>query len=447
MTTRVRLPNQWRPRPHQKPLWTYLERGGRRAVEVAHRRWGKDDVALHWTAVASQERVGTYWHMLPEAAQARKAVWEAVNPHTGKRRIDEAFPRELRATTREQEMFIRFKNGSTWQVVGSDNFNSLVGSPPIGLVLSEYALANPAAWSYLRPILLENGGWALFIYTPRGNNHGKALLDSAKESAGWFADISPVSLTKAIPKEALDEELREMMRENGADQGKALFRQEWECSFDAAIIGAYYVGEMDAAEEGGRIRNVPYDPALPVNTYWDIGIDDATAVWFEQQLGAEIRMIEYQEWTQQPLTAIAGEVAAKGYVYGEHVFPHDIRAREMTTGRTREEVMKALLGRGVVVAPMQLIADGINAVRTILPKMWFDRVKCAKGLDAMRNYRKRYDEKRRTFEEHPHHDWASHGADAMRQKGTTHRDRMIDRNERRERYGKAGRRKASAWAA
>lgn len=440
----IQLPNGWQPRDYQRPLWDYLENGGKRAVEVAHRRWGKDEIALHRTAVAAHERVGTYWHMLPEAAQARKAIWEAVNPHTARRRIDEAFPLELRDTTREQEMFIRFKNGSTWQVVGSDNFNSLVGSPPVGLVLSEYALANPAAWSYLRPILLENGGWALFIYTPRGNNHGRALLDSAKASPGWHAEVSPVSMTKAIPAAALEEELREMMRENGPDQGRALFKQEWECSFDAAIVGAYYVGELDQAEQAGRITAVPHDPALPVRTYWDIGIDDATAVWFEQQLGSEIRMIEYQEWTQQPLTAIAKEVAAKPYHYAEHIFPHDVRAREMTTGRTRQEVMEALLGN-VTVAPMLEVADGINAVRTLFPKMWFDRVNCAKGLEALRNYRKRYDEKKRTFENHPHHDWASHGADAMRQKAVTHKDRMQERDTGRDRY--KGRGRASSWAA
>src|SRR3712207_6376859 len=137
----IRLPYAWSPRPYQRGLWSYLEQGGRRAVEVAHRRWGKDEVALHWTAVAAHQRVGAYWHMLPEAAQARKAIWDAVNPHTGKRRIDEAFPPVLRETTREAEMFIRMDNGSTWQVVGSDNFNSLVGSPPIGLVASEHALA------------------------------------------------------------------------------------------------------------------------------------------------------------------------------------------------------------------------------------------------------------------------------------------------------------------
>jgi phage terminase large subunit len=414
-------------------------------VIVAHRRWGKDEIALHRTAVAAHERVGTYWHMLPEAAQARKAIWNAINPHTGMRRIDEAFPQELRASQNDNEMFIRFKNGSTWQVVGSDNFNSLVGSPPCGVVFSEYAIANPASWGILRPILLENGGWALFIYTPRGNNHGRMLLDSAKESPRWYAEVSPVSQTQAIPKDALDEELREMMRENGPDQGRALFKQEWECSFDAAVVGAYYVGELDEAEQAGRVTGVPYDPALPVRTYWDLGIDDATAVWFEQQLGSEIRMIKYQEWTQQPLTAIAREVAAEPYIYAEHVLPHDVRVREMTTGRTRLEVMETLLGK-ITVAPMTQVVDGINAVRTIFPKMWFDRVGCAKGLEALRNYRKRYDEKRRTFENHPHHDWASHGADALRQKAITHVDRMQERDGARDRY-KGRRRGASSWAA
>lgn len=162
----IELPNGWEPRPYQLPLWQYLEHGGKRADVAAHRRWGKDDVALHWTACAAIQRPGTYWHLLPEAAQARKAIWDAVNPHTGKKRIDEAFPPEIRARKREQEMIIELVNGSTWQVLGSDNYNSLVGSPPVGVVLSEWALAKPDAWTYLRPILAENGGWAIFIWTP-----------------------------------------------------------------------------------------------------------------------------------------------------------------------------------------------------------------------------------------------------------------------------------------
>jgi hypothetical protein len=154
----IELPAGWAPRGYQKKLWQYLEHGGKRADVAAHRRWGKDDIALNRAACAAFERVGTYWHMLPEAAQARKAIWDAINPHTGRRRIDEAFPKELRANTREQDMLIRFVNGSTWQVLGSDNYDSLVGSPPVGVVFSEWALAKPDAWTYTRPILAENGG-------------------------------------------------------------------------------------------------------------------------------------------------------------------------------------------------------------------------------------------------------------------------------------------------
>jgi hypothetical protein len=172
----IRLPhNNWRPRPYQQDLWKYLEKNGKRAVAIWHRRAGKDEVCLHWSAVAAHTRVGVYWHMLPEANQARKAVWDAVNPHSGLRRINEAFPRELRESTRETDMAIRFKSGSLWQLVGSDNYNSLVGSPPVGVVFSEFALADPSAWGYLRPILAENNGWALFITTPRGRNHASTF--------------------------------------------------------------------------------------------------------------------------------------------------------------------------------------------------------------------------------------------------------------------------------
>jgi hypothetical protein len=136
------IPACWTPRPYQMPLWRYLERGGLRADVAAHRRWGKDEVALNWAAVAAQSKPGAYWHLLPEASQGRKAIWDAVNPHTGRRRIDEAFPKALRAATRDGDMMIRFNNGSTWQVCGSDNYNSLVGAPPVGVVFSEWALAN-----------------------------------------------------------------------------------------------------------------------------------------------------------------------------------------------------------------------------------------------------------------------------------------------------------------
>jgi hypothetical protein len=188
----IELPHNWTPRIYQGRLWNYLLRGGTRAIDIAHRRWGKDEVALHWSAIAAHDRVASYWHLLPQASQARKAIWDAINPHTGKRRIDEAFPQALRKRTREQDMFIEFKSGSTWQVLGSDNFNSLVGSPPAGIVMSEWALCNPAAWAYLKPILDENGGWAIFITTPRGKNHAHAMYQMAKANPKWFAEVSNV---------------------------------------------------------------------------------------------------------------------------------------------------------------------------------------------------------------------------------------------------------------
>lgn len=254
----IRLPNNWAPRDYQYPLWEYLEGGGRRAVAIWHRRAGKDDVCLHWTAKAATLRVGTYWHMLPEASQARKAIWEAVNPHTGKRRIDEAFPQAIRSTTREQEMMIRLFNGSTWQVVGSDNWNSLVGSPPVGLVYSEWALADPTSWAYLRPILAENGGWVLFITTPRGDNHAKTMYELSLKSEGHFAQLLPADKTGVFTPEQLESELLEYVQEYGKTRGEALFNQEFMVSFSPAFAGKAVYPEFD------RDAHVADKPLLPI---------------------------------------------------------------------------------------------------------------------------------------------------------------------------------------
>lgn len=224
---------------------------------VAHRRWGKDDVCLHWSATAQAQKPGTYWHMLPEAAQARKAIWEAINPHTGQRRIDEAFPPEIRETTRDQEMLIRTKFNTTWQVVGSDNYDSLVGSPPIGVVFSEWALAKPDAWAYIRPILAENGGWALFIFTPRGKNHGKTSYDLAVEEPSWYSEISTAYDTTVFSPDQLEAERRELIKQYGASRGEALFRQEYLCSFDEAFSGKTVYPEFD------QNLHVAKSPLLP----------------------------------------------------------------------------------------------------------------------------------------------------------------------------------------
>ncbi|HEX2725837.1 MAG TPA: hypothetical protein VHN20_08470, partial [Beijerinckiaceae bacterium] len=403
----------WQPRAYQKAVWRYFEGGGKRACCVWHRRAGKDEFCLHLAAIKAHERPATYWHMLPEAAQARKAIWQAINPHTGRRRIDEAFPLPLRSFTRENEMMIGFKSGSTWQVVGSDNFNSLVGSPPAGVVFSEYSLANPSAWSYLRPILAENGGWAAFIYTPRGPNHGQDLYNDARANKDvWFAERLTVDDTGAIPPATLAQERREMIANHG-DRGEALFAQEYYCSFTAAIIGAYYGREMEEAEKAGRIRAGVYDPTIEVHTAWDIGLSDHTAIWFYQQHGLDIRLVDFYCANGFGLDHYAKVLQSKGHKYGRHYWPHDGANGEWGSGKTRIETANGLGLNPLIVRKMP-VEDGINACRKILPRCWFDRDKCAEGVKALQLYQREWDDDRKVFYERPLHDFASHPADAFR---------------------------------
>lgn len=407
------LPNNWNPRAYQIPAWQALERGVKRVLLLWHRRAGKDDVCLHWAATQAMQRVGNYWHMLPEYAQARKSVWDAVNPHTGRKRIDEAFPLEIRKRTRSQDMFIEFVNGSTWQLVGSDTYNSLVGSPPVGVTASEWALADPAAWAYLRPILRENGGWAVFITTPRGRNHVHRMFEGAKDDPDWFVQRLTARDTGTLTADELEKERQEYIREYGADDGDNLFAQEYLCDFDAAIIGAYYAKLMRAVEQDGRMTRVPYEPLSLVHTAWDLGLSDSTAIWFFQIVGKEIRVIDYLENSGQPLDWYVGELYKKPYRYGDDFLPHDARARELQTGRSRQETLESL-GRRVQIVPNMSVADGINAVRTVLPRCWIDRERCQLGADALSQYRREWDQQRKIYHDRPFHDWTSHAADAFR---------------------------------
>jgi phage terminase large subunit len=411
----IQLPaNNWFPREYQQPLWSYLEGGGKRAAVFWHRRAGKDACCLHWAAVAAHQRKGNYWHMLPEYAQARKAIWTAVNPITGVRIIDECFPKQVRKTTREDQMFIEFLNGSSWQVLGSDRYDSLVGSPPVGVVFSEWALANPAAWDYIRPILADNDGWALFITTPRGRNHALKLLELARSNSDWFAEVLTVDQTRAISQKVLEGERRELMALWGEDEGERLFDQEYNCSFTSPVRGSYYGKVLARIEGAGHIRNLPYDSRYPVVTAWDLGIGDATAIWFVQTIASEVRVIDFYQATGQGLDHYAKILRMKPYSYLEHLLPHDAEARELGTGKTRQETLKRLdIGR-IRVIPQQRVDDGINAVRTLLEHCYFDQVKCEKGLDALRSYHCDFDERNNTIRRTPVHDWASHPADAFR---------------------------------
>lgn len=438
---RVLLPNNWKPRADQMRLWMYLEQGGTRADECAHRRWGKDDVSLHWTAVAAHKRIGTYWHMLPEAAQARKAIWDAINPKTGKRRIDEAFPLELRASTRNDDMFIRFKNGSSWQVIGSDNYNSLVGSPPIGVVFSEWALAQPAAWTYLRPILRENGGWAVFIWTPRGKNHATRAFEAREKDPTWFTERMPAAirvdgekvdhfpkspdafrpLTPVFTAAGLWQELKEMIEEAESEaEGLARFNQEYLVDFDAPVPGAYFGEQMLAAVREGRIGYVPYDPRFPVSTSWDLGMDDYTAIWFWQRISrTRINAIYYYETSGLGFDdGMGGGIVPEAFAprsswkFDFHYLPHDVTVRELGAGgRSRRETLMGLGIRPIRVGVQRAPEERIAAVRKLLPLVHFDKENTAAGVDHLKQYRKRWNPLLLQFGG-PLHNEHSHGADA-----------------------------------
>lgn len=446
----------WSPRKHQRRIWSYLENGGRYAYQIAHRRWGKDDVALRWTSVAAFQRTGSYWHLLPEAAHARKAIWSAINPHTGMRRIDEAFPQALRKTTREQEMFIEFKNGSTWQVGGSDRYNTLVGSSPAGVVFSEWALANPAAWAYVRPILLENGGWAAFITTPRGHNHAERMLKAARNMEGAFADVSTANQTGIFDAASLEMERQSLIAEYGPEFGQAIFDQEYMCSFEAAVMGSYYASWIASVKAEGRICNVPVEADLPVHFAFDLGRTDDTSIWpfqvpwkaihvngFHSSNGHDVAF--YLDWLWKWL-------GARNATLGKLYLPHDAKAKTLASGgkSVQEQLVngatdkdgRKIPGVGwdhVEIVPSLSVQDGIQAVREMLPRCWFD-TSCdddsagISGIDALAQYRREYDEDRKVFVEKPLHDWCSNPADGFRMLAVSYKTEKVTQPKPRTRF-------------
>lgn len=439
----IRLPNNWAPRAYQEPAWDYLENGGRYASLWWHRRAGKDDVCLHRAAVASQERIGNYWHMLPQASQSRKAIWHAVDPRTGKRRIDTAFPDRMRKKTLENEMFIEFKNGSTWQVIGSDNYQALVGTPPVGIVFSEWSKAHPFAWAYLSPILLENGGWAVFITTPMGKNHAFNTHESFRQDPDCYTETLTALDTDVFTEGDLAGEKQRYIDIYGHTLGTAMYEQEYMCSAEAAVLGAVYAEEIAAIRAEGRIFDFLMAPA-PVYTAWDLGRTDATAIWWFQVVAGEIRVLDYTEDSLKDIDCYVERIRGRkiendvaewayghhkirwgaeiegikhriGYDYKMHFLPHDAAQQRLEARGVSIEAMvrKALSNVTVVRAQGLPLSSQIAMARNALKRAYFTPT-AAKGLEIMSNYRYDYHEERRKLSDKPIHDWTSHCADAWR---------------------------------
>lgn len=417
----------WEARPHQKRLWNFLEQGGKRALAVWHRRAGKDEVCLHRTAVAMHERPGNYWHMLPEFNQARRAIWSAVNPHSGKRRIDEVFPVALRETCNENDMFLRMMNGSTWSLLGSDRYDAAVGSSAAGIVFSEWALSNPSAWAFLRPILAENNGWAIFISTPRGHNHCKAMFDYASGQDDWFCELLTARDTGALSETELEEALEEYRSLYGFDVGTAQYSQEYLCSWNAAILGAFYSIEIADVRREERVKEIEAIPNRAVHRAWDLGIRDDTSIWWFQYLpNGQCQILDCLSTSGVGLEYFATEVEARrkkyGWKDGTDWVPHDAKVKEFGSGRTRIETMREFgLSPNLVTASS--IADGINAARRLLPVCVF-HPRCKEGLEALEQYRREWNDEAKTFRASAVHDWCSHYADAFRYLALSRREEV-----------------------
>jgi hypothetical protein len=376
------------------------------------------------------QRVGGYYYMFPELKQGRKVLWDGKDKDgLG---FLEHFPYELRrGDPNNSEMKITYKNGSIFQVVGSDRIDSNLGTNPVFLTFSEYSLSNPSAWSFFRPILAENGGKAIFNYTPRGENHSYDLHCLAQDDPAWFSQVLTVDDTKAISPEVLANERREIIRLHGND---ALFQQEYYCSFSVPIAGAYYAHQIMQAYKEGRITHVPHEPLAQVHTVWDLGVDDRNSIWFFQHVGAELRIIDFYENTGVGLPRYAEILQEKsqglGYVYGEHIGPHDTKVFEWGAGKTRIQSARDI-GIHFKIAPNLPRIDGIDAVRNMFPKLWIDQKRCAQGLNALKNYHKEYDEEHKTYLPTPRHDWSSNAADSMRYLAVTYNfNRSTPRDEK-----------------
>ena len=435
MPRTLTLPHNWTPRPYQEKSWNHLWNGlssptqGKRTVLNFHRRAGKDELCLHFTAVAAHKKKGNYWYMLPEYGQARKSMWDAINSHTGKRRIDEVFPDEIRARGfSEQEMMIPLKCGSTFQLIGSDNYKALIGSPPIGLVFSEYKVSDPNAWAYLRPILLENGGWAIFNSTPQGKNHFYDLCKLAKTKSNWFYQELRADQSGVFTPDQLQSELEELQSTHGPVFGKSLWLQEYFCSFDAAILGSIFGEQLADARMQNRIRPmVPHLKSHPVHTAWDLGRSDDTAIWFYQNINNELRIIDYHESNFKDMDyyindVLSEKIETRNFTFGNHALPHDARIKTLLSGGqniiqqfisiAKNSEHKARMGNPIALKNIPL-QHQIQAARKTLKKSIFDESTTEAGLEHLKNYKREFDEDTKTFRDKPKHDESSHAASAF----------------------------------
>jgi len=396
----------FQPRKYQEKVIQALNSGVKRAVWVVHRRGGKDVTAFNWCIFQLLLNPGwTAFHILPTYSQAKKVIWDS-STNDGKRILD-YIPKELIESKNGQQMQIRLTNGSLYQLIGSDNIDSLVGTNPKIIIFSEYAIQSPAAWEYLRPILDVNKGYALFISTPRGKNHFYDLMCMARNNPSWFCEVLSIKDTDVLTDEDID-----AIRKEGVSE--ELIQQEYYCSFNRGVEGSYYGKIIEKMREEGRICNVPWETRSNVNCALDLGVSDSTCVTYWQEVGGELRIIDYDEWHGEPLAFLAKILQNKPYVYGTIYLPHDGGSRSLEQARTPQDALYELGVKTVVLARDIEIQTGIEAVRSLLSIAYIDQTKCKFMLKCLENYHKQFNSKTNSYSDSPKHDWTSHCADSVR---------------------------------
>lgn len=417
LETRIKL-DRWTPRHYQIPIIDALEKHKfKRIIACWPRRAGKDITAFNLCIRAALSRVGTIFYVFPTFSSGRRILWDAIQ-NDGTRVLD-YIPSNLVDSRNEQQMRIKLTNGSVIQIIGSDNYDqTLVGVNAIGMVFSEYALTDPRAYQFARPVLSANDGFALFISTPRGKNHMYELFEIAKANPeDWFAHKLTVEDTGHIP-------LHEIERERASgEMSDDLIQQEYYCSFFLGIEGAYYTKYMDRLRLKGQIGIVPWEASHKVHTAWDLGMRDSTVIIFFQIIGQTVRIIDCYEKNKEGLEHYIKVLESKPYSYGKHFAPHDIGVSELGTGMSRLEKARQLglnfeykteHNRRISSVPNVSIMDGIEVVRSSFSRIWIDDRNCVSLIKSLENYRQEYDPKLRVYKSKPLHDSFSHFADAMR---------------------------------
>lgn len=358
-------------------------------------------------------------YVAPTYTQAKAVAWDYLKHYT------RSIPG---AVVNESELRVDFLDRRI-RLFGADNPDSLRGQYFDGIVLDEMGLMKAQVWSeVIRPALADRMGWALFIGTPNGHNAFHNLAEASKTTDGWCYLEFKASETGIVPFQELEAAKKTMTAD--------AYAQEFECSFEAAIQGAIFGDQLNQARSEQRIANVPYAPEVRVDTFWDLGVGDATAIWFAQRVGMEIRLIDYYEASGEGLPHFADVLDRRRYTYGTHYAPHDIAVRELGTGKSRLETA-ASLGIDFETAPQLPLEDGIHAARMIFNRCWFDAAKCKEGVECLSNYRWDYNHRLDEFKTRPVHDWSSHGADAFRYMAVSLRERQASKPIRRRGSGMA----------